>query len=120
MPALPPLAEKVNPDQWLEAVHGQAFTRKGGSDGCVKVDNELYYIKQALAGQQVVLFVNAPEHAFEVWYEGTYYKRIPIKGLYGMEIPFENYAALMQEEARSSERRLRLTYRSLRQLSLWA
>ncbi len=62
---------------FLESIHGLAFARRIGSDGCVEVDEEPYYIKQALAGHQVVLLVNAPEKCFEVYHQDTLIKQIP-------------------------------------------
>jgi hypothetical protein len=86
----------------------------------VTLDHEPYYISQALARQQVVLFVNAAERAFDVWLGSEGLKRIPIKGLQGAEMPLDQYITLMQEEARSQERRRQLAHRRLRQLTLWA
>jgi Integrase core domain len=54
LPKLPVLPDQIDPDRWLESIHGQAFPRRIGSDGCVDVDDEPYYIKQALAKHQVV------------------------------------------------------------------
>jgi Mu transposase, C-terminal domain len=71
--------EQVNPDGWLETIHGRAFARKVGTDGVVDVDDEHYSIKQELAGHQVVLFVNAPDRTFEVWLEGRIIKSLPRK-----------------------------------------
>jgi hypothetical protein len=48
LPKLPPLPDQVDPDRWLQSIHGHAFARRIGSDGCVEVDEEPYYIKQAL------------------------------------------------------------------------
>ena len=120
LPCLPALPKSVNPDAWLDTLQGQAFARRVGTDGCVTVDHEPYDVKQALAGQQVVLFVNAPERSFDVWLGSQGLKRIPIKGLHGAEMPLDQYIRLMQEQARSEERRLQLAHRSLRQLTLWA
>jgi hypothetical protein len=47
LPVLPAVPETVDPDRWLQTIHGQAFARRIGSDGCVEVDQEPYYIKQA-------------------------------------------------------------------------
>jgi hypothetical protein len=89
LPALPPLPERVNPDHWLETVHGQACVRKVGAQGSVDVDDEHDYSSQAYAGQQVVLFVNAPEKVFGVWLKGRVIKSVPIKGLGGQEMSWE-------------------------------
>ena len=47
LPVLPPVPETVDPDRWLQTIHGQAIARRVGSDGCVDVDLEPYYIRQA-------------------------------------------------------------------------
>ncbi|GHO71281.1 hypothetical protein KSC_101730 [Ktedonobacter sp. SOSP1-52] len=60
LPTLPPLPDPVDPDAWLQALHGHALARKIGSDGCVTVDGETYSISRALCGQQVTLLLNAP------------------------------------------------------------
>ena len=54
----------MNPDAWLDTLQGQAFARRVEASGCVTVDHEPYYIRQALAGQQVVLFVNEARAGF--------------------------------------------------------
>jgi hypothetical protein len=117
---LPPLPDQVDPDHWLQSIHGQAFPRRIGSDGCVDVDEEPYYIKQALAGHHVVLLVNAPEKRFEVYHQDILIKHVPIKGLHGEALPFERYVTLIKQEARSEQRRLQMSGRSFRQLRLWA
>jgi len=120
LPHLPALPTSVHPDAWLNALDGHAFARRVGADGCVSVDHEPYYISQAYAKQQVVLFVNAAQRSFDVWLGEAGVKRVPIKGLLGAEMPLEQYLRVMKEEARSQERRLQLAHRKLRQLSLWA
>jgi transposase InsO family protein len=87
LPKLPPVPERVDPDGWLHHIHGQGFARRIGSDGCVEVDREPYYIKQALAGKPVVLFVNAPEKRFEVYFEATLIKQVPRKRVAGAGAP---------------------------------
>ncbi len=120
LPILPAVPETVDPDRWLQRLHGQAFARRIGSDGCVDVDLEPYYIKQALAGQSVVLLVNAHEKLFEVWHGGALIKQLPIKGLHGEVLPFDRYVTLIKQEARSEQRRRQMTGRSFQQLRLWA
>ncbi len=119
LPTLPPLPEQVDPDRWLHQVHGQAFTRRVGSDGCVEVDQQTYYIKQTLAKQQVVLLVNAPQKCFEVRQADGVLKEVPIKGLVGTVLPFERYVTLIKQEARSEQRRAATSRATMRQRSLW-
>jgi hypothetical protein len=68
---------RSTPIGFLHCIHGHAFARRIGSDGCVEVDLEPYYIKQALARHHVVLLVNAPEKLFEVYLQDTLIKQVP-------------------------------------------
>lgn len=120
LPTLPALPEEVDPDTWLAAIHGQAFARRVQPNGSVGVDRRSYYVKQTLAGQQVVLVVNAPERCFDVLLGKEMVKTLPIKGLVGQPLPFEEYAARMRGEARSEYRRWVQQHRGWRQASLWA
>lgn len=84
----------------------------------VAVDRRDYYISQALAGQQVVLVVKAPERRFDVLVGKELVKSVTIKGLVGQLLPFDEYAARMREEARSECRRWLQQQRGWRQASL--
>ena len=120
LPTLPALPEHVDPDAWLAHIHRQAYARRVQSKGTVEVDRHAYYLKQALAGQQVVLVVNAPERRFDVLLGNEVVKSVAIKGLVGQPLPFDEYVARMHEEARSEYRRWLMQHRGWRQASLWA
>ena len=85
--------------------------------GTVAVDRRDYYITQALAGQQVVLVVNAPERRFDVVVGKEVVKSLAMKDLVGQPLPFDEYAARMP---RSEYRRWVQQHRGWRQASLWA
>ncbi len=114
------MPERVDPDRWLTSIHGQGFARTVQPNGSVVVGQHHYYIKQALAGQHVALVVNAPERRFEVLWGKEAVKAVPIKGLIGQSLPFEEYAVRMLEEARSEYRRWLQQQQRRYQLSLWA
>ena len=120
LPTLPALPAWVDPDAWLAHIHGQAYARRVQPKGTVAVDRRDYYLSQALAGQQVVLVVNAPERRFDVLVGNEAVKSLPIKGWVGQLLPFDEYAARMREEARSEYRRWLQQHRGWRQGSLWA
>lgn len=120
LPTLPALPAEVDPGVWLAHIHGQAFARRIQPNGIVEVDRRGYYIQQILAGQQVVLVVNASERRFEVLRGRKVVKVLPIKGLVGQSLPFEEYVARMHEEARSEYRRWLQQHRGWRQASFWA
>src|SRR5215470_13883349 len=105
LPTRPPLPEVVDPDRWLASMHGQAFARTVQPNGSVVVDHRSYYVKQSLAGRQVVLLVNAPEQRFEVLLGREVVKSVAMKGLVGQSLPFEADAIRILEEARSEYRR---------------
>jgi hypothetical protein len=64
------------------------------------VDQQTYYIKEALHGQYVVLRVDAPNRQFVVYQNGVRLKEVPIKGLVGKKLPFQAYVKYMAEQAR--------------------
>ncbi len=89
LPTWPQLPEGVDPDRWLEAVDGQAFARSVQPNGHVLVDLRPSSIRQALAGRQVVLVVRAAARVFDVWHGRERLKQVPMKGLSGQRLPFE-------------------------------
>jgi hypothetical protein len=104
LPTLPVLPERVDPDRWLQAVDGRCSTRKVRRDGSVLVAETSYYVKQALAGQYVVVQADATTRTLLVSQRGEVIKRLPIKGLRGEAMAFDAYLALVQQEARSDWR----------------
>lgn len=120
LPTRPPLPEILDPDRPLASIHGQAFARTVQPNGSVVVEHHHYYVKQALAGRKVVLVVNAPEQRFDVLLGRESIKSVPVKGLVGQPLPFEDYAERMLEEARSEYRRWLKPQCRLHQLRLWA
>jgi hypothetical protein len=108
-PALPPrpaLPSVVDPDRWLQRVHGAALKRRVRADGTVVADKQGYYIAQALRGTYVVLQVDAAQQVFHVLRESLPIKDVPIKGLCQAPLPFPQFLEMMCVQARS-ERRLR-------------
>jgi len=100
-------------------IHGQAFARTISSDGSVTVD-DVRYVSHKLAGQKINLVVHTPDKVLDLFQGVTHLKSMPIKGLYGKLLPFEEYATLMRHEARSDGHRPTLGYLRLHQASLWA
>ena len=89
------------------------------SDGTVSVDDVRYYVRRDLAGRAISLLVDAAAKEFDLLLGASRIKRLPIKGLYGQVLPFEEYVTLMQQEARSDGHRSRLTHHTFQQGSLW-
>jgi hypothetical protein len=106
LPVLPKLPHFVDPDRWLQAVHGQRYRRRINSRGSLQLGDHRYYVKQALAGQFVTVVVDATRRELIIEYRLQPIKRIAIKGLYHDLLPFETYLEAMQDEACRDWRRV--------------
>jgi Integrase core domain len=104
LPSLPVLPARVDPDRWLRTVDGRRFVRKVRRDGSVLVAEAAYYVKQALAGQHVVVQVDADAKMLVVLHRYEVIKWVPIKGLRGESLAFDDFLARIQREARSNWR----------------
>ncbi len=106
LPSLPALPTSVDPDAWLQHIHGQHFIRKVRQNGTVRIAEGSYYMHLNLIGQYVDLCVDAPGQTFVVWHRQQVFKQVPIKGLQHTLLSFEEFAALMCQQALSERRRL--------------
>jgi hypothetical protein len=101
LPTLPPLPEQVNPDHWLQKIHGKFYKRRIQSNGSVQVGKQYYYIRKALKGQQILLKVDAMAQQFQVLLDGKPIKRVDNKGLYHNVMDWASYLELIHREAES-------------------
>jgi hypothetical protein len=104
LPVLPPVPERVDPDRWVQAIDGQRYVRKVKQDGTVLVADQRYYVQRALAGQYVVLQVDATARALVAAHRQRVIRRVPLKGLHGEPLAFAEFLELMQQAARSDWR----------------
>jgi transposase InsO family protein len=95
-PKLPAAPETVDPDRWLVQINQQAFARSIRAGGFLSINRQDYYVSRTLAGQRVICWVNAAAKRFDIWQPGRLVKSVPIKGLHGQIIPFEDYVVLMR------------------------
>jgi hypothetical protein len=119
-PRLPAAPQTVDPDRWLVQINQHAFARTIRAGGDLMINREVYYVSRSLAGHRVTCWVNAAEKCFDIWQPGGLIKSLPIKGLHGQSIPFEDYVALMKREARSEYQHYLHTHSRLTQGRLWA
>jgi hypothetical protein len=99
---LPRLPLSVDPDRWLKVLDGQRYVRKVRSKGSVQVDGVTYYVDQGWAGKHVSLRIDAVERVFVVEYREQVLKTLPIKGLKGEALLWEEYLECMTLEARTN------------------
>jgi Integrase core domain len=114
LPNLPPLPQLVDPDHWLHALDGLHLERKVNRHGQVSVDLKLYYVSSRLAGQRVVLHLDATHRCLHVLQEEQPLKSLPLKGLLGQLLTFEQFLALMLQQARAQQRLRSLQERRFR------
>jgi transposase InsO family protein len=114
LPQRPSLPKIVDPDRWLKAMHGRWYPRRVRADGRIQIDGTYYYVRQDLAGHQIMIRLNAATRSFEIFRHDLLVKEVPIKGLRGERMPLDAYIELMAERARSEERQRRLLQRRKR------
>ena len=78
--------------------------RTVGRDGQVSVDLRLSYVTRALAGQRVSLRLDAAERCLVVTHQLRPIKLLPLKGLYGARLSFEQFVRWMSQQARAQHR----------------
>ncbi len=108
LPTLPPVPAMVNADRWLEAYDSHSFVRKVRRAGHVTVADVSYYVKVALAGQHVVLRVDAPAGQFVVEMDRRAVQRLHIKGLGQGTLPFATFVERLCTDLRTVKYTARL------------
>jgi transposase InsO family protein len=104
LPTLPPLPTTVDPDAWLAELDGLHLERKVDRHGMVSVDLKRYYVSSQLVGHHVVLHLDATEYRVQVLHEQQLVKSLPLKGLLGKVLSFEQFLAHMLRQARTHAR----------------
>jgi hypothetical protein len=105
LPTLPSLPESVDPDSWLDTIHGKVYKRRVDAAGTVKMDKQRYYIRRDLRGRYVLLQIDAPNRQIQVLVDGEIIKTMPIKGLYEQPLSLADYLKVIKVEAVSQWRR---------------
>jgi transposase InsO family protein len=104
LPELPAVPDLVNPDRWLQVSDGLHVVRTVRRTGTVSIDLKDYYVGQALAGQRVALHLSAKTRSWLVIQGTRHLKTLPLKGLSGAALPFEQFVKLMMQQARAEQR----------------
>ncbi len=81
LPALRPLPQIVDPDSWLDGLHGWHVERKVDAHGMVKLDLKQYYVSSKLVGHRVSLQLDAKTHCLHVFQGQQQLKSLPEKRL---------------------------------------
>jgi transposase InsO family protein len=114
LPTLPALPPTVDPDRWLEPLDGLHVERKVDRHGMVSLDLKRYYVSSQLVGHRVVLRLDAQEYRLHVLHEQQLVKVLPLKGLLGKLLSFEQFLTHMLRQARTLARLRSLQERKYR------
>jgi hypothetical protein len=112
--SLPGLSTIVDPDSWLTALDGLHLERKVDGHGMVSVDLKRYSVSARLVGHHVVLHLDAKERCLHVLHEQQVVTSLPLKGLVGRVLSFEQFLTHMLHQARAQARLRSLQERKYR------
>jgi hypothetical protein len=104
LPALAALPSMVDPDSWLIQLDGLHLERKVDGHGMVSLDLKRYYVSSQLVGQHVVLHLDAQARCLQVLSEQQVITSLPLKGLVGRRLSFEQFLTHMLRQARAQAR----------------
>ena len=104
LPTLPPLPTTVDPDGWLLPLDGLHLERKVDRHGMISLDLKRYYVSSQLVGHHVVLQLDAQLRCVHVLHEQQVVKVLPLKGLVGQLLSFEQFLTHMLHQARAQAR----------------
>lgn len=100
LPRLPELPEQVNPSDWLKVQHGRVFRRRIRSNGSIQIDKHLYYVDEKLAGQAILLHLDAQQRCLHISLNGKRLAKVlPLKGLHDGPLDLQDYLGVLREEA---------------------
>lgn len=107
IPVLQTLPTLVDPDSWLEHIHRHTYKRKINANGSVRLGEHSYYVKQALAGQNIAVAVNAATRKLRFVYQDKVIKTREIKGLHKGHLELSAFLNAITKEARTVDNRFR-------------
>jgi hypothetical protein len=97
----------VDPDLWIDVLHGQRYVRKVQRDTSVTIDTIRYYTSKAVVGKYVALRLAASDRSFVVEHEGQEIKRLPIQGTNRGLLPFAAFVEQLCAEAQANRSAVR-------------
>ena len=118
LPQLPEVPVTLDPDAWLDAWHGVHLERKVDQLGTFRIDLKRYGVGHRLIGQRVTAAIDAPSRSLQIYHEHHLLKTVPLKGIVGKRLSFEEFVTHMQQQARASQR-LRSLQDRRRRIAAW-
>jgi hypothetical protein len=96
------------------ALDGLHLERKVDRHGMISIDLKRYYVSSQLVGHRLVLHLHAGKRVIQVIKEQQVIKELPIRGLVGRSLSFEQFLAHMLHQARAQARLRSLQQRRYR------
>jgi len=104
LPALSPLPSSIDPDSWLQSLDGLHVERKIDRQGMLSIDLKRYDVSRKLAGHRVSVQLDAQDCCLHVFLQEQRVKSLPVRGLLGQVLSFEQFLAHMLQQARAQHR----------------
>lgn len=98
---LPRVPETVDPDAWLAHYDKRCYRRHVDSNGMIQLWKDPYYVGLAYTNQTVLVRLDAPQRLIHIEVGKTLIKSIPLKGLVGQRLSYQDFLGLMSDQARS-------------------
>ena len=86
------------------ALDGVHLERKIDPNGMLSIDLKRYYVSRALAGHRVSVQLDAKDCCLHVFLQERRVKSLPLRGLLGQALSFEQFLAPMLQQARAQHR----------------
>jgi hypothetical protein len=106
-PPLRSLPPSVDPDVWIEQLKQRTFKRKINSKGSIQLGEHSYYVREALARQDITIAVNVSARELRFVHQRQVIKTRKIQGLFNGQLDLSDFLKAMMEQARTIDRRLR-------------
>jgi hypothetical protein len=104
LPALPSLPGTLDPDRWLQSLDGLHLERKIDRHGMLSIDLKRYYVSTKLVGHHVSVQLDAQARCLHIFLQEHHVKSLPLRGLLGQLLSFEQFLAHMLQQARAQHR----------------
>jgi transposase InsO family protein len=104
LPHRPKAPTTLDPDAWLETWHGMHFERKVDQLGTIRLDLKRYGVGHRYVGQRVTAAIDAPSRSLHIYLDHHLLKTVPLKGMVGKTLAFEEFVTHMKQQARAEQR----------------
>ncbi len=104
LPHLPTVPSRVDPDSWLLAWQGWHVERKVDQLGTIRIDLKRYGVGRRFIGLRVTATIDAPTGSLHIYHGAQLLKTLPLKGIVGRRLSFEEFVVHMQQQAQAEQR----------------